>query len=155
MDDEAREDEEWLPREDSEAGDDRAPSADSGSGDAQGSGTDTGTDGEEDISETTAPSVGPNTVIERDPPDVRLARHEQSSTDAMGLDKRREVVGGSYGPSFAKQATLYGGALLITVILVFGFILLAGELDKAPENNPDEAPWSSPEAPQEPPAPLQ
>jgi hypothetical protein len=114
-----------------------------------------GTQGKEDISDTTAPSIGPNTVIERKPPEERLAAHEQSDTDAMGLDKRRQVVGGSYGPSFAKQATLYGGALLVLVVIVVGFVLLAGELDKAPATNPDEAPWSKPEAPQEPPAPLQ
>jgi hypothetical protein len=120
-----------------------------------GNGGDEGTEGKEDISDTTAPSIGPNTVIEREPPEERLARHEQSDVDAMGLDKRREVVGASYGPSFGKQATLYGVALAIIAAVVFGFILLAGELDKAPETAVDEAPWSDSTAPQEPPAPLQ
>jgi len=109
----------------------------------------------EDISDTTAPSIGPNTRIEREPADERLSRHEQSDVDAMGRDKRRQVVGGAYGPTFAKQATLYGGALLITVIVVVGLILLTGELDKAPETNEDKAPWAAPEAEQIQPEPLQ
>lgn len=110
---------------------------------------------QQDISDTTAPSVGPNTVIERQPPEERLARHEQSSLDAMGLDKRRQVVGGQYGASFTKQATLYGITLVVIAALVFGFILLAGELDKAPDTVRDQAPWSEPDAPQTPPSPLQ
>ena len=112
-------------------------------------------EGSEDISDTTAPSIGPNTVIEREPVEDRLARHDQSSVDAMGLDKRREVVGGSYGPSFGRQATLYGITIAVIAVIVIGFVLLAGKLDQAPETNKDVAPWSNPDAPQTPPAPLQ
>lgn len=110
--------------------------------------------GKQDISGITAPSIGPNTTIEREDPEDRLARHEQSDVDAMGRDKRREVVGGSYGPSFAKQATLYGGVLAIVAALVIGFIVLAGKLDASPETFPDEAPWSNAEAPQTPVEPI-
>ena len=56
-----------------------------------------GSTDEKDVSDITAPSIGPDTTIEREPPEERLAKHEQSDVDAMGLDKRREVVGGSYG----------------------------------------------------------
>jgi hypothetical protein len=105
--------------------------------------------------EVTAPSVGPNTVIEKEPPEERLGRHEQSSTDAMGLDKRREVVGQSYGPSIARQATLYGVFLAVTAVVVVGFILLAGKLDQAPESYADEAPWAEPDAPQRAPEELE
>jgi len=109
----------------------------------------------ENISGTTAPSIGPNTVIEREDPHERLARHEQSDVDAMGLDKRREVVGGNYGASAAKQVTLYGGVLVILAILVVGFILLAGQLDKSPAEFEDKAPWSNPNAEQIEPDPVQ
>ena len=112
--------------------------------------------GEEDISSVTAPSVGPNTTFEREDPEERLARHEQSDTDAIGLDKRREVIGGSYGPSVGKQAVLYGSVLAITALLVIGFILLAGKLDQPPDTVEDRAPWATePEAGQEPPDPIQ
>jgi hypothetical protein len=113
-------------------------------------------DGAEDLSGTTAPSIGPNTTFEREDPEERLARHEQSTEDAMGLDKRREVIGGSYGPSFGKQATLYGGVLAILALIVIGFILLAGKLDQPPDTVQDKAPWATePDAGQEPPTTLQ
>lgn len=112
--------------------------------------------GKEDLSNTTAPSIGPNTTFERDDPEERLARHEQSTEDAMGLDKRREVVGGSYGASLGKQAALYGGVLAIAAVLVIGFILLAGKLDQPPDTVQDRAPWATePDAGQEPPDPIQ
>jgi hypothetical protein len=97
----------------------------------------------EDISDTVAPSIGPHSYIVH-----HAHEHERASRmDAMGLDKRRAVVGESYGPSFGKQARLYGGALAIVAVLVIGFVLLAKELDKSPETFPDEAPWATvPEA---------
>jgi hypothetical protein len=96
-----------------------------------------------DISDTPAPSIGPHTTFEREPPEERLAHHEISDSDAMGLDKRRTVVGKSYGPSFAKQATLYGGFIVIVVVLAIGFKLLADELDKPPDTVKAEAEWTN------------
>ena len=75
--------------------------------------------------------------------------------DAMGLDKRRQVVGQSYGASLGKQAAIYGAFLVVLVALVFGGKLLADKLDQPPEKNDDVAPWSAPDAPQIPPRPLQ
>jgi hypothetical protein len=72
----------------------------------------------------------------------------------MGLDKRRGVVGQSYGPSFAKQATLYGGFLAVVVAAAFGFILLADRLDEPAEVHRSEASWAQPGAPQIEPAPI-
>jgi hypothetical protein len=111
-------------------------------------------DGETDISDVTAPSVGPHTTFEKQSPEERLAGHEQSGVDAMGLDKRRPVVGGHYSPSFARQATIYGVFLAVLAALVIGFIVLANKLDQPPETNPDVAPWSREDASQVPPAPL-
>jgi hypothetical protein len=101
-----------------------------------------------------APSIGPNTVIDRKSATERLAKHEQSDVDAMGLDKRREVVGHSYGPSFAKQAALYGGFLAVVVAAVFGAILLTDRLDQPSEVHRNEASWAQPGAPQIEPAPI-
>jgi type VI protein secretion system component VasF len=70
------------------------------------------------------------------------APHEPSKVDAMGLDKRRAVVGRSYGPSVRRQAALYGVALAITAILVAGFILLAHRLDQPPDTIQAKAPWA-------------
>ena len=95
----------------------------------------------ENASLITAPSIGPNTVIEREDPDERLARHEQSEVDAMGKDKRRAVVGHSYGPSVGRQASMYGIALAVIAAVVIGFILLAGKLDQPPDTIQAKAPW--------------
>jgi hypothetical protein len=102
-----------------------------------------------DISDTVAPSVGPHTTFEKhDPEEVLAHQEQQSDTDAMGLDKRRSVIGGSYSPSVGRQATLYGIFVVVIVALGFGFKLLADKLDEPPANNPDTAPWSQSGAPQ-------
>jgi hypothetical protein len=127
-DDSLGDDDEWKP------GEDDAPDSEPQDGAAG--------DGEKPASEITAPSIGPNTVIEKEPPEERLAKHEQSDVDAMGLDKRRGVVGQKYGASFAKQATVYGVAVAVIVALVIGGKLAIDELDKGPTVNEDKAPWS-------------
>jgi hypothetical protein len=103
-----------------------------------------------------APSLGPNTVIEREPVEERLARHEQSEVDAMGLDKRRPVVGEGYGPSKSRQLVVYVGFLAIAVALVVGGIILVGSLDTSVGKNvPDNAPWAQQDAKQVKPKPIQ
>ena len=99
-------------------------------------------EGKEDISDITAPSIGPNTKIEKEDPEERLARHEQSDTDAMGLDKRREVIGGSYSASFGKQLIRWTVVVAIIAAAAFGARLLVEDLDKPPAKVADEAPWA-------------
>ena len=101
-----------------------------------------------------APSIGPNTEIEYEPPEERLAKHDPSTVDAMGLDKRRSVMGQRYGASFAKQATVYGVFLAVMVALFIGAKFAIDELDQGPDTIDPEAPWSKPEAHQQPPAPI-
>ncbi len=78
-----------------------------------------------------------------------------SDVDAMGLDKRRAVIGGSYGPSKARVVGTFTAALSVIAIIAIGFFLLAKELDQPPETNVDAAPWSAADAPQRPPKQLQ
>lgn len=106
------------------------------------------------VNKPTAPSIGPKTVIDRPPPEQRLAKHDQSPVDAMGLDKHRQVVGGSYGPSFAKQMALYGGFVVVAIAVVIGFLTVVDRLDQPSAVHRDEAPWAQPGAPQIEPAPL-
>ena len=108
-----------------------------------------------DVSDITAPSIGPNTTIEKESPQERLARGDQSDTDAMGLDKRREVIGGRYSASPLRQATIYGLVVAVVIGLAFGFKLLADELDQPPKTVADEAPWAAEDANPRPPDPLQ
>lgn len=100
-------------------------------------------DGQENAAGITAPSIGPNTKIEHRPPDERLDMEKISNTDAMGLDKRRQVGGRRYGASPAKQVAVYGGALAVIAALVIGGIILTNELDTAPpEGEGPVAPWA-------------
>ena len=133
-DGETADDDEWAPAEDDQR--------------------DTAPDGEKPASEITAPSIGPNTVIEKKPPEERLAKHEQSDVDAMGLDKRRGVVGEKYGASFAKQATVYGIFLAVVAGVLIGGKLAVDELDQGPKVAEDKAPWSQEDAPQRSPEPI-
>jgi hypothetical protein len=107
-----------------------------------------------DESEITGPSLGPHTVIEREPVEERLARHEQSEVDAMGKDKRRSVVGKQHGPSKARQLALYGASLAVIAALVIGGIILIGNLDTSAKVT-NSAPWSKPGAKQIQPKPIQ
>jgi len=106
--------------------------------------------------QVSAPSLGPNTVIEREPVEERLSRHEQSEVDAMGLDKRRSVVGESFGPGKARQLAVYAGFLAILAALVVGGIILIGSLDTSVGKNvPNSAPWAKQGAKQSKPKPIQ
>jgi hypothetical protein len=114
-----------------------------------------GTGRRHDESEITGPSLGPHTVIEREPVEERLARHEQSEVDAMGKDKRRSVVGRRHGPSRTRQFALYGISLAVVVALAVGGIILVGSLDKSVGKVPHTAPWSKPGVKQVPTKPIQ
>jgi hypothetical protein len=68
----------------------------------------------------------------------------------MGQDKHREVVGQRYGASRGRQLLYYG---IFIAFIVFGYLglkIAVAELDKAPAHDPDQAPWSRPNAPQGP-----
>ena len=115
-----------------------------------------GNGGDREEQKISAPSLGPNTVIEREPVEERLARHEQSETDAMGKDKRRAVVGESHGPSLGRQLVLYGLALAVTGALAFGgYLLIKSEDTGVGKNVPNSAPWAQPDARQIQPKPIQ
>jgi hypothetical protein len=92
-----------------------------------------------DISDTVAPSVGPHTTFTRT---AHVEGHEASDIDAMGLDKRRSVVGESYAPSFGRQATMYGIFLAVLAAIVIGGKMLADELDQPSAEAQDEAVWT-------------
>lgn len=78
--------------------------------------------------------------------------HHGVELDAMGQDKRRAVIGGSYGPSARQQLTVYGTFLAVVTALAIGFWLLAKELDKPPDTIAIEAPWAKSDVPQRPPS---
>ena len=133
---------EWSPPDEPDG-----ESAANGSG---GSDTADPDDGEKPASEIPAPSIGPNTVIEKEPPEERLDKSKISDVDAMGLDKRREVVGHSYSAPLSKQIVLYAIVLAVLAGLVIGGKALIDKADAPPKEYKDEAPWVGNERPPEP-----
>jgi hypothetical protein len=114
-----------------------------------------GDSGVEDISDTTAPSIGPGSAVEREPVELRLARHEQSNVDFMGQDKRRQVVGKTYGPTLARQLALYAIFLVIVAAIAFGVKVAIDHFDQPPKHFSAQAPWAQKGVKQIPPKPLQ
>jgi hypothetical protein len=96
----------------------------------------------------TAPSIGPDTVIEHTPPEERLAGHDHDTTDARGLDKRRQVKGGSYGPSNQRVIMRFVIFFALVAVALVGLKLGVDQLDKPPSDNAVQAPWAQPNSPQ-------
>jgi hypothetical protein len=65
-----------------------------------------------------------------------------SDIDAMGEDKRRQVVGHSYGPSTKSQLIFFVAVAALLVIVIGGYALAIAAFDQPPDSNPDAAPWS-------------
>jgi hypothetical protein len=89
------------------------------------------------------PSGTPFSNIERVEPSEEAKAHEPSDVDAMGQDKRRQVVGHSYGPTRRNQAIFFAAVAAVVVVVLGGWTLAVAAFDTAPENYPDKAPWST------------
>jgi len=70
-------------------------------------------------------------------------RHEPSTVDAMGQDKRRQVVGQSYGPTAKRQVMFFLTVGAVIVVILGGWLLLVGLFDTPPTHFKDSAPWST------------
>lgn len=66
----------------------------------------------------------------------------------MGQDKRREVVGHSYGPTRRSQMIFFVAVGAILVVVLGGWTLAVAAFDQPPDSNPDVAPWSAADAAQ-------
>jgi hypothetical protein len=73
-----------------------------------------------------------------------------STVDAMGEDKRRQVVGHSYGPTARSQIVFFAIVAAIAVAIIGGWTLAVAAFDQPPEEYQDEAPWSASDAAQVP-----
>ncbi|MGH2984903.1 MAG: hypothetical protein ACRDK5_11755 [Solirubrobacterales bacterium] len=94
--------------------------------------------------------VEPETDRDSDAVDECEREAEPSRVDAMGQDKRRQVVGHSYGPSRRSQMMFFGIVAAVIVIVLGGWTLAVAAFDTAPESYPDKAPWSAADAQQKP-----
>src|SRR5918994_3139152 len=90
----------------------------------------------------TAPSAADITKLELMEPSEEAKAHKPSDVDAMGQDKRRQVVGHSYGPSRRSQLLFFVIVGVIVVVVVGGGMAAVAAFDTIPDKLPDEAPWS-------------
>jgi hypothetical protein len=74
---------------------------------------------------------------------MEAERYTPSTLDAMGQDKRRQVVGHSYGPSRRSQIMFFVAVATVLVVIVGGWLTLVGLFDNPPTHFTDSAPWSS------------
>jgi hypothetical protein len=91
----------------------------------------------------TAPSAADISKLELMEPSEEAKRHEPSTVDAMGQDKRREVVGHSYGPSKRSQIMFFVAVGVVVVVIVGGWLALVSAFDNPPTDFKDSAPWST------------
>jgi hypothetical protein len=90
----------------------------------------------------TAPSAADIDKLEKFEPSEEAKQHEPSTVDAMGQDKRREVVGHSYGPSKRSQIMFFVAVGAVVVVVVGGWLALVAAFDNPPTKFKDSAPWS-------------
>src|ERR687892_369615 len=90
----------------------------------------------------TAPSAADITKLELMEPSEEAKAHEPSKVDAMGQDKRRQVVGHGYGPSRRSQFLFFIALGAALVILIGGGLALVAAFDTTPDEFPDKAPWT-------------
>jgi hypothetical protein len=83
------------------------------------------------------------------------ATDESSGVDAMGQDKRRQVVGHTYAPTRTRIAVRFVIFLAVMALLLVGAKIAVDRLDQPPDTVSTEAPWAQPDAEQRPPKPVQ
>jgi hypothetical protein len=90
----------------------------------------------------TAPSAADIDKLDRFEPSNDAKRKQPSDVDAMGQDKRRQVVGHSYGPSAGRQIMFFVAVAVVLVVIVGGWLTLVSLFDKPPTHFSDRSPWS-------------
>jgi hypothetical protein len=104
------------------------------------------------------PSMGPHTDLSQFLEGREESLHkaeEASDVDAMGRDKRRQIVGGTYGPTKTRLIVTFTATIAVIGGIGAGLYLLAKNADQPPEQISREAPWAESDAPQNRPAKLQ
>jgi hypothetical protein len=91
----------------------------------------------------TAPSAADIDQLEKFEPSEEAKRHQPSDVDAMGQDKRRQVVGHSYGPSRRSQVMFFAAVAAVLIVIVGGWLVLVAAFDNPPTHFSDRAPWAT------------
>jgi hypothetical protein len=91
----------------------------------------------------TAPSGADISKLEKFEASEEAKQAEPSKVDAMGQDKRRQVVGHSYGPSARRQIMFFAAVAVVLAVIIGGWLALVAAFDKPPTNISNNAPWST------------
>lgn len=62
--------------------------------------------------------------------------------DAMGNDKRRQVIGQQYGATVRKRLLVYGAFVAVVVVAVIVFLTVVDSYDNREIELKDTAPWT-------------
>jgi hypothetical protein len=112
-------------------------------GSSRSSGSRSSKDARSRATRGTAPSAADIDKLEKFEPSEEAKRHQPSDVDAMGQDKRRQVVGHSYGPSRRSQLMFFVAVATVLVVVVGGWLALVAAFDNPPERFSERAPWST------------
>lgn len=114
-----------------------------------------GTPPADEVEQTPDDKAADENVSEARTGDERPADDEygagRSEVDAMGNDKRRQVVGKQYGASRKKKLAIYGGVLAFVAVVVIAFLTVVKGYDNRDVPLEDTAPWTQAGASQGPP----
>ena len=105
---------------------------------------------DDEVTRGTAPSAANIKDLDKFEASDEAKEHQPSDVDALGQDKRRAVIGHSYGPSKKRQLAFFGIVALIVAILAGGAYAAVQAFDQPEDTYADEAPWSQPDAQQVP-----
>jgi hypothetical protein len=112
-------------------------------GSSRSSGSRSSKDARSRATRSTAPSAADIDKLEEFEPSEEARRHEPADVDAIGQDKRRQVVGNSYGPSRRSQLMFFVAVATVLVMVVGGWLALVAAFDNPPEQFSQRAPWST------------
>jgi len=76
---------------------------------------------------------------------ISESEDEAIDRDSMGKDKRRQVIGETYGPTVRKQVTVYGIFFAVVIALAIGFLTVVDSIDNREMPLEDTAPWAAEE----------
>jgi hypothetical protein len=65
-----------------------------------------------------------------------------SDLDAMGNDKRRQVIGQQYGATVRKRLLVYGAFVGVLVVAIIAFLTIVSGYDNRDMELEDTAPWT-------------
>jgi hypothetical protein len=71
--------------------------------------------------------------------------------DAMGNDKRRNVIGQQYGATVRKRLLVYGAVVGVIVVVAIVFLTVVSGYDNRDMPLKNTAPWAQADSAQEPP----